>query len=689
MKSKGIHMMQSPSQRGLYSQIFLLLFLGIFMNYLTPCSYAAGSDLTTLSIEDLMNIEVTSVSKRAQPLSDSATAIFVITQADIRRSGVTSIPEALRMAPGIEVAHIDANKWAITARGFNGRFANKLLVLIDGRTVYSPLFSGVFWDVQDTMMEDIDRIEVIRGPGASLWGANAVNGVINIITKNAAETAGGLISAGGGTEERYFGGMRYGWDLGNNAYLRVYGKHFNRDGFVDAQGQDTADGWYQSRGGFRLDWEKSERDSFTVQGDIYSGKIGGTLLIPTPNPPYGVSSSGKTSVSGGNVLALWRRNVSEMSDTTLQIYYDRTKRSDEIIEERRYTIDIDFQHHLIIGERNEVIWGLGYRYTKDDFKGDIIVSLDPPEKGVNLFSAFIQDEITLIKDRLRLTVGSKFEHNDFTGFEVQPTGRILWSPRDGHRVWAAVSRAVRTPSRAEDDAIVRSLAIPPNSGLNPSPFPVFVEFRGSKDFESETLIAYEAGYRVQPDDRLSVDLAVFYNKYDKLRTADNPGVSVRLSPPPARVNVSAEADNKAKGETYGAELAVDWQALPWWRLKAAYTYLQVQIHKVDGSGDVTAEATEGDVPHNQFSLRSLMKLGKSVEFDAWFRYVDNLPGSGIKSYVTCDARLAWKPLRDLEIALVGQNLLDNHHPEQGLEPLFSNQSTEVPRGIYGKVTWKF
>ncbi len=674
--------------------IFIIIVLmgsmmkGLFMPALAA-AYRTLGDLTALSIEELMNIEVTSVSKRAQPLSDTASAIFVITQEDIRRSGVTSIPEALRMAPGLEVARIDANKWAITARGFNGRFANKLLVLIDGRTVYTPLFSGVFWDEQDTFLENIERIEVIRGPGASLWGANAVNGVINIITKKAGETTGGLFSAGGGTEERYFGGVRYGWDLGNNAYLRVYGKHFNRSGFVDAQGQDAADGWYQSRAGFKLDWEKSERDSFTVQGETYKGKSGFTLFVPISEPPYSTSFSEKADLSGGHLLARWRHVHSDTSDMTLQAYYDRSKGTDSTLEERQDTIDVDFQHHLLVHERHEIIWGLGYRYYRDHTQGGSFVSIEPPDKGLHLFSAFIQDEITLVKDRLMLTVGSKFEHNDFTGFEVQPTARILWSPHEKQRVWAAVSRAVRTPSRSDEGAVAQSLALPPNSGLNPAPFPVFVEFRGSNDFESETLIAYEAGYRVQPGNGLSVDLAVFYNKYDKLRTTDNPVASVRLSPPPPRVNVSVTADNKAKGETYGAEFAVDWQVFPWWRLKASYTYLQMQIHRIEGSSDVGAEAAEGDDPHNQFSLRSLMDLGRNVEFDAWFRYVDNLPSLGIRSYVTCDARIAWRSLKNVEIALVGQNLLDNHHPEQGLDTLLSNQSTEVPRGVYGKITWKF
>jgi iron complex outermembrane receptor protein len=343
-----------------------------------------------MSLEDLMNIKVTSVSRRTETLSDAATAVFVITAEDIRRSGATSIPEALRMAPGVEVGRIDANKWAITVRGFNGRFANKLLVLVDGRSVYTPLFSGLYWDVQDVLLEDIDRIEVIRGPGGTLWGANAVNGVINIITKSAGDTQGGIVSAGYGTEERGFAGARYGSNLGENLAYRLYAKYFNRDDSVDGDGDDAADGWNATRAGFRADWRATDEDSVTFQGDIYTGDGGQTSQVPTLAPPFAQTLDNDTDFSGGNALARWRRQFSESSDLALQAYYDRTSRDEEaLIEEDRDTFALDFQHQFGLGKRHEIIWGLGYRLTSDDSEDGPIGSLDPSGRTDNLFSAFL------------------------------------------------------------------------------------------------------------------------------------------------------------------------------------------------------------------------------------------------------------------------------------------------------------
>jgi len=634
------------------------------------------AELSKLTFEDLMNLEITSVSKKAQKVSEAAAAIFVITSEDIRRSGVTSIPEALRMVPGLQVARIDASKWAITSRGFNDRFANKLLVLIDGRSVYTPLYSGVFWDLQDTLLEDVERIEVIRGPGATLWGANAVNGIINIITKQAKETQGGLVTAGTGTEERGFGSVRYGSKLNDDTCYRVYAKYFDRD-----IGVDGVDNWHVVRGGFRVDWEPANGNSLTLQGDIYDDKIGDRISVASLDDPYTQTLDGDRESSGFNLLTRWKHVISDTSDMTLQLYYDRTKQNTIILDEIRDTFDIDFQHRFLLSKRQELIWGLGYRFTCDDINNTFSMSLYPDSRDDNLFSVFVQDEIILVDDRLHLTLGSKFEHNDYTGFEIQPNARLMWTPHSRHSIWTAVSRAVRTPSRAEVDLRRNIQVFPLGSSL------AVGSFIGTRDFDSEELIAYELGYRVQPMDRLSLDIAAFFNDYDNLRTREPGEPFYETSPSPPHLVIPYTSDNKMEGETYGVELAANWQALDWWRLQAAYTYLQIQLHLAGDSECILAEKIEGESPH-KISFRSFMELFRDLEFDLWVRYVDNLPSQDIGSYIALDARLSWRLFNDLELSVVGQNLLDSDHPEF-LSDMLATPLTEVERSVYGKITWSF
>src|SRR5438093_3529420 len=420
------------------------------------------SDLADMSLEDLTKIEVTSVSKHKEKLADAPAAIFVITQEDIRRSGVTTIADALRLAPGLEVARVASHDWAITSRGFNELYANKLLVLIDGRSVYTPLFSGVYWDVQDTLLEDIDRIEVIRGPGATLWGANAVNGVINITTKSAKETIGGLLSGGYGTEEQGFGSARYGGKLGEDAYYRGYVKYFNRDSSALPSGAQANDAWEMYRGGFRTDWEPSAQNLFTLQGDAYAGTENQTVTLFTPAFPFTQPDASKMRVSGGNVIGRWTHTFTPDSDLKLQIYYDRTDRAVDYFKEMRNTADFDLQYRHPLWQRHDVTWGVGFRYADSDTsRSNFTLAFIPPERITRIFNTFIQDEITLVKERLRLTLGSKFERNDYTGFEIQPSGRLLWTPHERHSVWASVSRAVRTPSRAEVDSRIVNTNVPP------------------------------------------------------------------------------------------------------------------------------------------------------------------------------------------------------------------------------------
>jgi len=652
-------------------------------------------DVFSLGLEDLMKIQITSVSKKSQQVSDAAAAVFVITQEDIRRSGVTSIAEALRMAPGVQVARIDANKWAVTIRGLNGRFANKLLVLMDGRSLYSPLFAGVYWEVQDTALEDIDRIEVIRGPGAALWGANAVNGVINIITKSADATQGGLLSAGGGTAARGFATARYGLPLGNDTNLRFFAKHQDTGSAVYANGATAHDAWNMTRGGFRLDAQPSYRDTLTVSGDYYDGSIGEKYTLyhlPTgQDPTVSTMPDAQSQMSGGNLLARWQRTLDNTDSLSLQLYYDHFERSMIILGERQDTIDLDFQHRLTLWDRQDVIWGLGYRFIRDSLSDTATISFNPPGRNTNLLSGFLHDEIKIVPENLSLILGSRFEHNSYTGFEVQPNGRLLWTPTPQNSLWGAVSRAVRTPARGDSDIAYRYRTIPADPSS--SPLPVRLEIDGSKGFKSETVLAYELGYRTEPMPHVALDATAFYNSYDRLRVLQTgQGFAETVGSVPVDFVQPFQLANLMHGHTYGVEVAGEWSPVPWWRLHAAYSYLRIKMFLDAPSTDTINKGdAEGDSPRHQFTLRSGVDLGKRVEFDIWLRGADRLPyvdGVSIPGYLTMDARLGWKPLPKLELSLVGQNLLHRRSPE--FIPEFINTfASEVQRSVYGKVTWKF
>ncbi len=644
------------------------------------------ADLTQLSIEALMDIEITSLSKKTQKLSEAPAAVFVITQEDIRRSGATSIPEALRMVPGIQVARINANQWAITSRGFNGRFSNKLLVLMDGRSVYTPLFSGVFWEVQDTLLEDIDRIEVIRGPGGSIWGANAVNGVINIITKSAADTQGGLAVAGAGTEERVLGGLRYGGTWQENIHYRFFGKYFERDQSVFADGSDAADDWDTLRGGFRVDAALQGANRFMLQGEVYDGNAGDTVSVGTFTPPYAQIVDHQGSFAGGHLLGRWDRALGDEADMGLQVYADRSKWNPFVGEARVDTYDIDFQHRFQLGHRQEIIWGAGFRHIRDEIDAIDTFQIEPLKDDQNLYSGFIQDEIELWDQAAFLTLGIKLEHNDSTGVEVQPNARLLFKIDPSNSLWLSVSRAVRTPSRGETDSIVRDQVIPPSPS---APLPIQPVVFGNPNLESEELWAYEAGYRSQPLETVSLDVAIFFNDYDHLRATELHGTQLELSPLPPHLILLTQLNNQLEGQTYGFELSADWQVAGNWRLEGAYSLWTADLTaKTASIAEESLVLVEDASPRHQVSLRSSWNLPGNVELDLWGRFVDRLPAFDISSYVTLDARLAWKPIESLELALVGQNLIDDHHPE--FEPEFlGTVATEIERGVYAKLTWQF
>src|SRR6266849_2111927 len=669
-------------------RILLASFLAVCLTATTEAQTSRSvPDVTAMSMEDLMNMQVTSVSKRTQKVADAAAAIFVITQEDIRRSGANSIPEALRLVPGLQVARIDQNKWAIGSRGFNGRFDNKLLVLIDGRSVYTPLFSGVYWNVQDVMLEDIDRIEVIRGPGATLWGANAVNGVINIISKKAKDTQSAIVTAGAGSEERGSGGVRYGSRIGDTSY-RAYGKYFNWGPSLYSSGMTAHDGWDALRGGFRADWTPAGSNSLTLQGDIYQSKYGETLTVPSLNAPYSSTFPNNGKYSGGNILGRWNHS-SEGSSMSLQMYYDNTTIADNsLFVDHQNIFDMDFQDGFHLGNSQQFVWGLGYRSIRDRNDPSFSVSLQPNQLTLNHFSAFVQDEISLVDNRLRLTFGSKFEHNDFTGFEVQPNARLLWTLTPNQSVWTAVSRAVRTPALTEEGLRLNSAVVPPATPANPTPFPAVITVFGSHQFQSEDLLAYELGYRVQATSSFSADIATFYNTYSNLRTAEPGAPSIEGSPAPTDIVIPFVAGNKMSGGTYGVELFADWRVVPKWRLVGSYSYLQMDISKNANSLDPTPDLPNGSSPRHQWYVRSSIDLPKHFDDDTTLRFVDHLPSLNIPSYYSLDAHLGWRPVPSVEFSIGGQNLLNNQHLE--FIPDFINTSpTEVKRSIFGSITLKF
>jgi iron complex outermembrane receptor protein len=606
--------------------------------------------LKTLSVEQLMDIEVTSVSKRPEKLSEVASAIQVITADDIHRSDATSIPEALRLAANLEVAQIDSRQWAITARGFNNVFADKMLVLIDGRSVYTPLYAGVYWDVQDTMLEDLDRIEVISGPGATQWGANAVNGVINITSKSAKETQGGLVTAGGGSDLRDAANVRYGGELAPGVYYRIYGQYADRGNSLRPNDRQGDDAWRIGQGGFRVDWDTSTDNVLTVQGDIYNG----TATRAGPN---------NTGMNGGNLLGRWSRALAENSDIKLQVYYDQNYRSiPGSFTQSLDTYDLDFQHRFPIGSRHDIVWGFGYRLVDDDVINTPANAFLPSQVSHQWFNAFLQDEIALSDDRLHLTLGSKVEHNDYTGLEFEPSARAAWSLPNAQTVWAAVSRAVRTPSRID-----RDLFSPANA-----PYRI----AGGPNVVSEKLLAYELGYRVQVDPQFAFSLATFYNDYRDLRSLEP------LNPPAAFPVV---INSGLIGYSTGAELTAEWLATTTWRLRAGYTELHVRSEPAPGQADRASGRNVANDPSHQLLLRSLWDLSAKWDLDATLRAVSRITNQAVPGYAELDLRLGWQATPALQLSLSGQNLLHAQHAE--FNPPGSRR--DLQRGVYGRATWRF
>jgi iron complex outermembrane receptor protein len=638
--------------------------------------------LKQLSLEELGNIEVSTASKSPKQVWDTPAAIYVITQEDIKRSGATTIPEALRLAPGVEVARIDSNKWSIGIRGFGSRLSRSVLVLIDGRSVYSTLLTGTYWEVQDTVMEDIDRIEVIRGPGGTIWGPNAVNGVINIITKSSKDTHGLLVSAGGGNVEEGFFNARIGGSNGKGLDYRVYAKGFDRgpEQHIDAQKYDR---WRAAQGGFRMDWKKSEHDSFTFQGDLYDEGAGESVSLTNYTAPYQQVITGTELLSGGNLLGRWTRTFSEGNDIQVQAYYDRTNRREPNFGDLRNTFDIDYLERFHLGSRHHFSVGLGARESQGhELEVTPGLYFSPAFRTDQLYTAFVQDSITLIPNRLTAEIGTKLLVTNYSGLEPEPSGRLLWTPTATETFWAAVTRAVRTPSDAERDFFLSGfIATLPNGT------PFFARFNGNPNFQSELMNGYEIGFRRLVGKSLYVDVAGFFNQYSNLFSEDLIGAPfLENTPAPPHILLPADFGNGLEGSTIGGEIAPEWRPTSFWTLKGSYSYLHMVIKKSPGSLDVGDPASvTGSSPQHQVTTQSSLDLPKRVSFDLTFRYVSALPAQGIHAYSTADARLGWSVGRHLELSVVGSNLFQPSHIEFGSDP---GPNVGLRRNVYGKIVWR-
>ncbi len=641
-----------------------MAFVGLGLLGLAPSPAAKPNEvqnLADLSLEQLMDETVTSVSKREQRRGDVAAAISVLSNDDLRRSGATSIPDALRLVPGMNVASVNAHEWAISARGHNGAYANKLLVLVDGRVVYTPTFGGVFWDLQQPLLEDIDRIEVIRGPGATIWGANAVNGVINVTTRAAKDTPGTLLYGGGGDYLHALGGARYGGKLGADTYYRVFTGYKRHDDFPTFTGQRGQDNWEAGTFGYRLDHYLSDDTQLTWQGDAT-----GINIDDATSDAYNL-----------NTLGRWTHKISERSSLQAQLYYDRNSRDDKsragMVSD---TFDFTAQHSFGLGEHNDVIWGFGAQYYQNTFEqlNFGILTLDNYTHA-EFFNIFVQDEFRVIPEHLTLTAGAKLEHNTYTGFEVEPSVRAAFKPTASQTFWAAISRAVRTPTVVLTENVFATAISAPFIG--PGGQPYITRIVGNPAAESEVVWAYEFGYRVQISERVSFDAAAFYNDYDDLLAPDQANVQFIPSGIPGVPGIAAVLlQNISSSKNYGGELAVTVSPGNGWRLTGTYSLLLT---------DTPDALLEASAPVHSATLRSSHDIGAKTTLDLQLRYVDNI--AFVPSYLTADFRLAYRLTDRLELSLVGQNLLDSQHPEQAMG--FFTTVSEVPRSFFGKLTWRF
>ena len=631
-----------------------LLFNSLLFPLSATANIAPGPNFADLSFDELANIQITSVSKKAESLAGAPASVFVITNEEIRRSGASTLPEALRLAPNLQIARVDARNYAITARGFNSVFENKLLVLIDGRTVYSPFFSGVFWDAQDVVLEDIERIEVISGAGATLWGANAVNGVINIITRSAKDTQGGLLDAGASEHERN-GALRYGGKLDNGSYYRVYGKYSDNDDTRTQKGTSLQDGWRRTQAGYRSDWSDSDK-TVMLEANAYQASLH-------------QSFTQDIKLAGANLLGRISKKLANGSDMSLQVYWDHTERDQPLhYIDRLDTFDAEFQHAVQLGASHNIVWGGGYRYAMDRVQQNgASFAFLPGTLNMQWGNVFVQDEISLRQD-LRLTAGVKFEHSYYTGAEYLPNLRLAWDPAPNHLIWASLSRSIRSPSRIDRDFYVL-------------PKPILIHgvprffIAGGPNFVSEVAKDAELGYRGQLASALSYSVTLFRTDYDKLRTLE-----------PGAGGLDAVFSNMAEGTSHGIEMWGTWQAMPAWRVSAGLVSQKLSIRLKPGSADTSgATGLANNDANHVWMLRSSLDLSERQEIDLTLRHVGALPTPSVPAYTSLDLRFGWKIRRNIELSVIGQNLLNATHAESG-PPL---TRSEFERSLMVRTIWHF
>jgi iron complex outermembrane recepter protein len=638
----------------------------------------APRDLASLDLEELAKIKVTSASRKPESLGTVAASLHVLTRDDIRRSAATSLPELLRRVPGLQVARATSRDWAIGARGFNNTSSDKLLVLVDGRAIYSPIFAGVFWDVQDVVLSDIERIEVILGPGASMWGSNAVNAVINITTLRATETVGGQAALDVGTEDRLRARGHYGMRVGDGGALRLTGQYLDRDAAGRfGTNDDALDDWRWGTAGARYDSRPAARDIFTAQVQAYWATGERLRVLPAPAAPFARADSAGLVASGAYGRVRWTRELSERSGFSLQAYLDHSLRKDGDFWSRgRVDVaGVDFQHRMPIGGRHDIVWGAEYRVSDDDNTPSYTLAFDPPARTVMLATGFVQDDIDLGGGHWYLSAGARLERSSYTGLEIQPTVRLRWSPSERQTAWAAVSRAVRSPSRLDED--IREVA-----GTIPSTPPVTVVARGIDRFQPEKLTAYELGYRGEIAHELGLDGSIFFHSYRRLRTL-LPGTV-----DPVSLELDYTVRNGAQGESWGGTLAATWRVLPRWRLRASYTYVHSFAELTQGRPGEVVDALGGPNPRHQAGFESSWDIGRTIELDVHARYVDSLKVTGVPHYAQADVRIGWRPVPALTLALVGQDLLASRHREYGAD-VFVPDLREIERRVVGRVVWRF
>lgn len=653
---------------------------------LPPSSLVAVTEMERyleMDLAQLMQVTVTTAAKKEQTLADTAAAVHVITQENIRRSGVTSVAAALALAPGVQVARISASRWSVSVRGFAGYTSNKLLVLIDGRSVYSPAYSGTFWDMQQVLLEDVERIEVIRGPGATVWGANAVNGVINIITKSARDTEGTLLRAGLGSEERAQVAMRHGFRQGESSHGRFYltGSDHDASRQSDRSG-DGGDGWRNLQSGFRFDGAMSD-SQWTLQGDTFRNS-GDQLLYPywLDHPPYRVAKAEDLDSRGANLRSRWQQRLAGDRLLSLNLYYDYSERGNDF-NFAFHTLDGELQYEWTLAERHAVSVGLGYRHIAGDHQATFQSRI--PERSDNLYSLFLQDSWRLFADGWFLTLGGKWQDNAYTGNEWQPSAKLLWKMSERESGWLSLARAVRTPSTMEHQGRLVLFSAPGENGVQT------VALAGRDDYRSESVLAYEAGYRAQVHSDLTFDLALFYNDYRDIYT---------LTPQPAADGIDMAVVNNGEGRGYGGEVAIDWRALSWLHCSLAYSYLRARFDWQEPGIAVDNLKTfiERLTPRHQVSLGATVDLAKAWELNGWLRYVDAIEtrsseelleerGRTIDDYWLLDVNAVWRPSKGFSLTLAGQNLLDNRQVQYVAE--IHTPSMAIERGVYLKATWSY